>query len=242
MKIGVKLCLDELRLLNILQDFDYIELGLKPPIRVNEVARLREIHKGDYVIHAPTEYYGLDIGSREKEKQSLKLIKASLKVADVLGASIVIIHAGTGSLQQAKKVLSKVRDERVVIENMPVRGIKGEACVGYDVESIRELIGSRFALCLDINHCVKASIELGVEPLKLLLGFLELKPVMAHVADGRFSNPVDEHLHLGEGDYDLARLLKEVKNVPRLTLETPRWDEERYVEDLKYLHLLLRSL
>ena len=112
-----------------------------------------------YVIHSPHENFGVDIGDESKKKHTLNMIARSIKFADKLNAEEIIIHAGTGSKEVAKSALSKISDDRIIIENMPVAGIHGERCLGYDAKSISGLIDGA-GICLDFGHAIKASLIL----------------------------------------------------------------------------------
>ena len=178
----------------------------------------------EYIVHAPHENYGVDIGTSEKNDFTLKMIDYILKCADKLDAKTVILHAGTGSLENATRVLSNFVDSRLVIENMPKVGLNGEMCRGHDTKSIKELIGKKFGLCLDFGHAIKAALSLKIDSKQLLSEFMDLEPKVYHISDGDLSTEKDNHLDIGEGTFDFNSISQciSIGKSEKITLETPR--------------------
>jgi deoxyribonuclease-4 len=58
----------------------------------------------------------------------------------------------------------------------------------------------------------------------LIREFIRLKPSVFHIADGMLGYEKDEHLPLGEGEYDIAFLKHTIGEYgpSRVTFETPR--------------------
>ena len=72
----------------------------------------------------------------------------------------------------------------------------------------------------------------------LILDFIkeldELKPVIYHIADGHLDNEKDEHLGIGEGEYDLAAIFNCLAGSENpITLETPRKNLQDDIENLE---------
>jgi deoxyribonuclease-4 len=65
--------------------------------------------------------------------------------------------------------------------------------------------------------------------------FLIFDPKMFHISDGMLSNEKDEHLNIGEGDYDIEFLMNCVNRseLGYVTLETPRTKLSSLEEDLE---------
>ena len=106
--------------------------------------------------------------------------------------------------------------------------------IGFSPDQIKQLIGDKFGFCLDLNHAIKASISMGVDYKVFILDFLKLTPKLFHISDGKLNNYKDEHLAIGEGDYDFQFLNNCIeKNKSHLvTLETPRKNLYSLSEDL----------
>jgi deoxyribonuclease-4 len=65
---------------------------------------------------------------------------------------------------------------------------------------------------------------------------------MFHISDEISNTEKDEHLNIGEGDYDFEFLMECVKrnNSTYITLETPRLNQETLKEDIRNITLLKR--
>ena len=217
--------------------FDYVELLIDPknpgitPFCQFDV---------EYVVHTPHENYGVDIGHPEQRDFTLKMIDYSLRCAEDLDAKTVILHAGTDSMENAKKILSDLDDLRIVIENMPKVGINGEACLGYNSESMTSLTNGRFKICLDFGHAVKASIALKNDYRAVISDFMEMEPRLFHLSDGDLKSVKDNHLNLDEGAFDLKYFKSCVRKsrFKEITLETPRQNPKSLEEDLRNIEIL----
>jgi deoxyribonuclease-4 len=131
-------------------------------------------------------------------------------------------------------------DKRILIENMPKVGLNDERMIGYTAEQVKKLMGDKFGFCLDLNHAIKAAVSLRRPYKEFIENFLKSEPNMFHISDGKLDNEKDEHLHIGEGDYDFEFLMSCVKKneFKYVTLETPRTDLNSLDEDLKNLERL----
>ena len=242
-KFGLKLWSNQKDLLKAAIDlienkvFDYIELSVVPNTNIGSFTCDLL-----YVIHAPHEKFGVNIGDPEKKGYNSNMINESIDWADKLNARNIILHSGYVSMNAAKRVLEEVDDKRILIENMPKVGLNDEKMIGYTPEQIKKLIDNKFGLCLDLNHAIKAAVSLGRPYKDLIEEFLKLKPKMFHISDGKLDNEKDEHLSIGEGDYDFEFLMNCIKEnkLKYVTLETPRMKLNSLEEDLKNLEKLVR--
>ena len=216
--------------------FQYIELT---PIPSTEITPFLEYNL-PYIIHITTERYGVNIADKKKKQFNLRAVNNCIEWADKLNAKYLILHPGFGSIDNTMDFLSDIDDRRFLIENMPKVGLNGENMIGYTPEQIKKLIANKFGLCLDLNHAIKAAVSLRKPYKEFIEGFLMLKPRMFHISDGKLNNEKDEHLGIGEGDYDFAFLMSCVKmsEFKHVTLETPRNNLNSLGEDLKNLERL----
>jgi endonuclease IV len=213
--------------------FQYIELTPIPGTKIDPFLS----YDIPYTIHATTERHGLNIAEPDKKDFNIELINNSLSWADQLNAEIVVLHPGYGKLQDAIEFLKYFNDSRILIENMPKEGLNYEKMLGYSPDQIRELIGSKFGFCLDLNHAMKAALGLGVDYKLFVKDFFVLEPSYFHISDGLLSNCLDEHLNIGDGEYDfdfLSRCLS-LRKENNLTLETPRANLMSFDDDLNNL-------
>jgi deoxyribonuclease-4 len=211
--------------------FDYIELFIIPGTLISPF-------KIDipFIIHIPHGKFGVNIGDPEKKKYNIKKINESINWADELNAKYLILHVEHGSIEHAKDLLQQITDSRLLIENMPKVGLNNEQMIGYSPVQIRELIGvGDIGFCLDLNHAVKAAISLKVNYKDYVNKMLLIKPEMFHISDGKLTEEKDEHLSIGQGEYDFGFLLNCImKNDSNLvTLETPRLNKRSLDEDIQ---------
>ncbi len=214
--------------------FHYVELFYVPETEIKPFLE----HDIPYIVHLPTEKYGLNIGDKTKKEFNLKIINTCIKLADKLNAKYIIQHADYGSLDDAKNLLKEVHDERIVIENMPKVGINGEKMLGYEPKQLKELMSvGDFGFCLDFCHATKASVSMGKDYKEYINGLLKLKPDMFHISDCDLKTEIDEHLNIGEGEIDFGFLRECVLRVGSryVTLETPRRDMNSLDENLRNL-------
>lgn len=200
--------------------FHYVELM---PIPHTDVTPFLE-YDFCYIIHLTTERYGFNIADSEKKKVNTKIIDTCMKWADKLDALYAVLHPGFGLLDTALNFLGSVRDERILIENMPKVGLCNESMVGYTPEHIKKLMGTTFGFCLDFGHAIKAAVSLNKDYKEYVNEFLTLEPEMFHISDGTLNNEKDEHLAVGDGDYDFGFLMNcvEKSKSAYVTLETAR--------------------
>ena len=130
---------------------------------------------------------------------------------------------------------------------MPKVGLGGEAMIGYSPEQIEELIGDgNMGLCLDFGHAVKAAVSLGVDYKKYVQGFMGLRPRVFHVSDGMLSEERDEHLGIGDGEYDFGFLWKNMNDGEQelyCTLETPLTNQinlDEHIWNMKQFYIFNR--
>ena len=196
--------LDEAHLLIEKGVFQYVELM---PVPNTDIAPFLE-YDFLYIIHVTTEQYGFNIADKEKKEVNMKIMDECMRWADKLDALYVVLHPGFGSLDTALTFLESFHDKRILIENMPKVGLLNEGMVGYTPEHISTLMGDTCGFCLDFGHAIKAARSVGKEYKEYVREFLALEPNMFHLSDGMPSNEKDEHLAVGDGDYDFAFLMK----------------------------------
>ena len=144
-----------------------------------------------------------------------------------------------GSIQHATYLLRRLSDSRLLIENMPKLELDNEAMIRYSPAQIEELIeDSDVGLCLDFGHAVKAAVSLGVDYKEYVQGFMGLEPKVFHVSDGTLSEERDEHLGIGDGEYDFGFLMEYIKRseTKMVTIETPRVVQGELMGDIKNLN------
>lgn len=203
---------------------DYLELLYVPDITEN--LKVLIDNKIPIVIHAPNFSQNILFGDGQLEKNH-QILKDTLEFAKKLNSHEIIIHPDIGKKDFFIRFLNNFKSEKLIIENMPKIALNGSVCLGYDLDDINEYLKiGNFDFCLDFAHAVKAAISKKIDYKIFLEKMFELKPKIAHLSDGTLKSEKDEHLNLGEGEFDLrfiAKLLKK-SNVEKLTFEVPKKD------------------
>jgi sugar phosphate isomerase/epimerase len=218
--------------------FQYVELSVIPNTDITPFLE----YDLPYIIHATTDVHGVNIAEPNSHSFTLRQLNSCIDWADKLNAPIIILHPGIGDTWNAFQFLKGIHDERILIENMPRRGLRGECMGGWSPEQIEILMGNKFGFCLDLNHAIKTAISLGIPYEQLIKEFLRLNPKMFHIADGYLDNEIDQHLSIGNGDYNFPELMSYIKHSSshKVTLETGRENLESINEDLDNLNKLKR--
>jgi len=95
-------------------------------------------------------------------------------------------------------------------------------------------------LCLGFEHAVKAAVSFGVGYKEYVQGLMGLEPKVFHVSDGILSEEGDEHMGIGEGEYDFRFLMGCVGEKKLVTLETPRI-QKSLDKDVENFYILKES-
>jgi endonuclease IV len=96
--------------------------------------------------------------------------------------------------------------------------------------------------CFDFSHAICAANSLGRNIYDGFAKYNALNPDLYHLSDGDFSATVDEHLHLGIGNYNIKRILKEFTHEnSMITLETRGIGSagiDPWIKDMEYVKSL----
>jgi len=223
--------------------YEYIELFSLPGTYDKYINYWNKLNI-PYVIHAPHYKCGLNLSDKSNINKNQILAKEALKYADALNAEIIIFHPGiNGELNQTIQQLNQINDTRIVIENMPYYALANVGiCLGSSVEEIRlikEHTGVGF--CLDIGHAVYAANATKIDKLEMIKKFIDLKPKLFHLSDGKYEGIYDEHLNFGQGNFKLEDILVCLKADSMITIETNKNFDNKltdFFEDIKYLNEL----
>lgn len=231
--------------------FDYVELFALPNSFQETKEFVKEHLQGKkVVIHAPHSVFGLDTGNPERLEQNLADLKSSQEFADMLDAKIIILHTGYNEgekfVDESVRQFKRINDSRIAVENLPSYcTATGKLLHGTSPLEIKKVIdGSGCQFCFDFAHAICAANAYGRDIWKDLSGYAALNPAMYHLSDGHFDSDKDEHLHYGEGDYDLKRLVKEFTSENAIiTMETGYGvptGAEPWVKDINYIRTLIK--
>lgn len=230
--------------------FDYLELFALPSTFEETKTAIRDGFLGQkVVIHAPHGIQDLDIANIDEFENNRVRIKDSQLFADLLHADIIILHPGMHKgeqfLAESIRQFKAFNDSRLTVENLPAycsqtkRELHG--VTPSEIKRFIDEVGAKF--CLDFSHAICGANSYGADIYDVLEAFKGLKPSMYHLCDGDISSTNDAHLHYGEGNYDLKRLVTEFTDENALiTMETGHGipvDVQPWIQDISYLKSLL---
>tara|TARA_Y100000031_G_C8133583_1_gene344114 strand:+ start:197 stop:931 length:735 start_codon:yes stop_codon:yes gene_type:complete len=241
MKIGIKLWTTNYHLypniVKLYSEGKINHLELKYVIGEEKNLHILKEAKIPIVLHSPNTVDGACFSDNQIEKNT-KLFKDMVKIADYLDAKGIIIHPEIGSKENFIRFIGAVNSKRIIIENVPKKTLVGTS-VGYSPDDIKEYLSGDCNFCLDFCHAVKAARSLSKDYKEYIKEFLELNPVMFHLCDGFKEEEMDEHLNLGEGNFDLKFIKEciEQSEHQMVTLETPKenLDLNQDLENINYL-------
>jgi len=211
---------------------DYLEI--KYILGRKEKLNLLRNNNIPVIIHAPNYIDGACFSDGDLKKNKA-IFKELADVAEYLNAGGIIIHPEIGTERNFIEFLKNVDNSKIIIENMPQKTICGMA-IGFDHKTLKKFLDAgKCRFCLDFCHAIKSAVLQNLDYRKYIEKLLELKPEMFHICDGHSDSIEDEHLNLGEGDFDLEFLKNKIKN-KRVTLEVPK--KEGLYNDLKNIQFL----
>lgn len=223
--------------------YDYIELYVVPDT-VQFITKWKKLNI-PFVIHCPHFAHGFNLAKKEKKQSNRKIFDDVQKYADELNAQYIVIHGGIdGDINETANQLASYNESRALIENKPYVALPnrmgGKFCRGYNKEEIHLVMDkSNCGFCLDFGHAICAANSLEQDVYSYINSLQELKPAMYHLTDIEdIKSPYDSHPHLGTGQLDIERILKQIPNNKNITLETVKSSKENlddFVEDIRYL-------
>lgn len=226
-------------------EFGYLELFALPDT-FDLVQSSVQIFKGvKTVIHAPHSRQNLNPSDATLLEVNRKKIYDSQRFADLLNAEIIILHpgyrVGFGGLEENLRQFQAFAEPRLAVENLPYTC----SSTHNDLEGVTPGEIKRFIdevhcqFCLDFSHAICGANHFNKDIYKTLNEFKSLKPCMYHLCDGDAVSTVDAHLHYGEGNYDLRRLVLDYTTEnAMITMETGHGipsSVQPWLDDLAYI-------
>lgn len=222
---------------------DYLEI-LYVPGKTEKIDLLAE-NKIPIVIHAPTFNQGVLFASDDIEKNN-EMMKNIMDFSEKLNASCIIVHPDIGNKENFIRFLERNKDKPLAIENMPKKALDKNDCIGYSEEDIKEFLDAgKFKFCLDFSHAIKTAVSLQIDYKEFLSKLIKLNPEIAHLSDGRLDNEKDEHMSLGEGEFDWVFIAKLIKNssVKKITFEVPKTEGlQNDIKNIEYFKNIMNSI
>lgn len=225
--------------------FGYLELFALPDT-FDLVKKYAEVFKGiKTVIHAPHLRQNLNPSEKSAFADNQHKLSDSQRFADLLDASVIILHPGirgvNGGMEENLRQFRAFNEPRIAVENLPFTcSSTHKNLEGVSPKEIKRFIDETHCqFCLDFSHAICGANYYKRDVYECLADFTKLKPCMYHLCDGNLSSTVDEHLHYGDGNYDLRRLVLEftVDNA-MITMETGHGipsSVQPWLDDLTYI-------
>ncbi len=232
--------------------FDYLELFVFPntfeDTHQDVWQRFQHI---DTIIHAPHSVQNLDISNPDEFVNNQQKLISSQKFADLLDAPFIILHPGRQSgeqfLNESIRQFIAFNDCRLTVENLPGYCSQTKSLLnGVTPNEIKRFIVEANAhFCLDFSHAICGANTYKKDVYEVLQEFCGLQPDMYHLCDGDVASTNDSHLHYGEGNYDLKRLVLQY-TAPNafITMETGHdipSDVTPWLNDIFYLKKLISA-
>ena len=223
---------------------DYVEVYAEPDT-VDRTARSWRDLGIPLVVHAPHAYGGMNLSLPDHEQANRVLIEEVARFDTILGPEHVIVHPGIqGQWQETARQIQVFQKEqpelfsRVLVENKPAVGLKGEICVGASPEDMTLLLeATGRGLCLDMGHALCYAAYARRPYQEVIERFLTLRPAIIHLSDGEMGSVTDKHLNFGEGDFPLDWLISVIPVGVKVSVEThkaSRQDLEDFERDARF--------
>jgi len=241
MKIGIKIWPDKAGYaLKIAEHADFIEVMAK---RGEDFSAFDDVDL-PFVVHAEHGNMGINYADNSKLEQSRESLDFAIQLADRLDARAIVTHPGylyglpNQSIGNAIKFLKDIRDSRLLLENLVVREDMNGKMLEYPFSTPETmkglLLSTNKGMCLDLSHTQVASAFLGLDYIKMLREFMQLKPRHFHACGGVEGQPKDMHIHLWEGNLNVEAFKRMLPKTAWVTLETP-CDLEGQIKDIEIM-------
>lgn len=229
------------------KEIDFLELYIVPDsLSQGKTDVLNCLKKLPVTIHAPHENHDFDIFKLDDSK--VKFFKDQIMgTADLLSSKFIVVHAAGGDYQEIfKEKVEKIKDKRILIENMPKIGLNDEICFGYSYDQLKFIKNCGFDLCLDLAHAVKSALSQKIDYKEFIEKIiLELNPSYFHLSNGSLNNMKDEHKNLFDGELDIQWIKKTLTKLAAekdvyLVFEVPKGPKglENDIKNMKYFRSL----
>jgi len=206
--------------------FHYIELYAIPK-SFNDTIKYWKQFSIPIIIHAPHSFDGINLSSYNEREENKKKLQETFNFADALKSEHIIFHAGiNGSIDETITQLHPFVDSRCLIENVPIKGLNNEKCLGATLNEINYILNElQIEFCLDFGHAICAANTLKKYSFDFIRELLELNPKIYHLTDGNYTSEYDSHSHYGKGTFPLKKLLEMIPPGAKITNEAKHSSE-----------------
>ncbi|MEE9525339.1 MAG: TIM barrel protein [Candidatus Woesearchaeota archaeon] len=215
MQVGIKIFPDRIPTIPEYSKFaDFIEILASDKLRIPSLKKF----KIPFTVHTTHSWWNVNPADKRLEKHNLKEVRRAQKTADAVKSDIIILHPGWidnkhSSVENSLNFFKKLDDPRIIAENLCNKN-----SVAATPEGIKLFKENKINFCFDFGHAIAIAYQQKKNYKRYIRQFIKLKPVYFHISDGHVKAPKDQHMNLGEGNYDI-KFLKQFIN-KRVVLET----------------------
>jgi deoxyribonuclease-4 len=228
--------------------FDYIELYIVPGSynKYGEMwLSLKDKHRIPFIIHAPHFAHGFNLAKKDCAESNSIMYKEVKDFADRLAAKYIVFHCGIeGDIGETAKQLMSFKEPRILVENTPYKvfsdAMSSFLCRGAIIDEINFVLKETgCGLCLDFGHAICAANSLKKDPYEHVKKFNDLGPAMYHLTDvDDIGSEFDSHQHMGHGELDTNKILKNIPADALITVETEKSSKDSlddFVDDVSVI-------
>lgn len=227
--------------------YEYIELYIVP--ETMDTVHAWQRLKIPFILHNAHFQHGFNLAKKDCERHNQRIYRQTAIFADALKAETIIFHCGVdGEPCETARQLASFKEKRAIVENKPFIALPnkmgGFYCRGSTTEELDLIIGETgCGFCLDFGHAVCSAVSQTIEPYAFIAELVRLAPAMFHLSDVHDMNsPYDAHPHLGAGELDLEKIIKEF--IPEngiVSLETNK-DSAENLDDFRRDAYIFRKI
>lgn len=187
------------------------------------------------LVHVTSEKFDFNPGLLANQELNNEILKYNLEWGRYFDIDGFIVHPGFGDFETSKMFFKNIKNDKILIENMPRVGLNGEPMVGSKFEELVSLTQGKGS-CVDLAHTFKSAITFNIDPYQFLKDLMLLKPKVIHLSDTSPNTLFDEHKVIKRKSFiDFSKVCEIIRFQPSikyLTIEIPRKNPKSFVDDI----------
>ncbi len=208
------------------RQFDFLELYIPLSARVEDAA-LWMWYDGVLFLHAPHSEGGFNFASASLQDSNRAVLEKITVFVQVMNPLRVIFHPGyDGSESECLRQIKDLRKkwpglhQVMLLENKPRNALDGLTCLGASPADMKRLLDeTNCGFCFDVRHAIAYAASAGLSWFDVIREFAQFAPMLWHAADGNLEDPLDSHLHFGDGNIDWSIIGTLLRSDTRVTIE-----------------------
>lgn len=220
--------------------FKYIELYVVPDT-LNTIEKWKTINI-PFTLHAPHFDNGVNLALKENEKINMEIYDQVKEFNEALHPEYIVAHSGIeGSIEETIRQLKLLNLNNILIENKPHQAPTDPdfRCRGAKIDEIQKVIDEvGCGFCLDVGHSLCTAVSFNLDPYQYLKKFNNLSPRCYHLSDNQIETDIDNHLHLGNGNYNFKKIFSIIdvsKNIAIETCKDSKKNLDDFIKDVEFI-------